>query len=168
MGTEISKPLMGTARILFDEGGGLADLGNIPDISLDTAIKTLERWVSLDGQKVLDFTHVIGKSISLKFKLDDLDENNLARVFAGSAPVAVSETQKKVVVLERCIVEGNAQMIFTTSKGKPFTWIVHRCELRIEGGMKLTVENWCDVSFVLNVLPGSGNPTEPFGHVLIG
>ncbi len=244
---QLSRPLAGTARLFFDDGGGLADVGNIPDISIEPAIKTIERYVCMNGERVLDFNHTVGKSLTLKLKLDDLGDaqsDNLARVFVAStedlsvpggsvstpevfkaypgrfirtafgdisgcvlknsdgATTYVANTDyavddaaeglikiltggaitpgqdvkltydyagaelKKVIVLGKSIVEGKAVMLFKTSKGKSFTYIIHRCELKAEGGVKLVVENWSEANFTLNVLPSKDYPTEPFGRLI--
>lgn len=78
-----------------------------------------------------------------------------------------ASTEKKIKVLANLNpVEGKARLVFKAAAGYPFTWIVPKCNLRPEGDITLSAENWATADFVLDALFDTTVSGQPFGYIL--
>lgn len=72
---------------LLDAAGlpkGLRDLGNCLDFVVTVAITTLEHQSSRQGLKIVDKQVVIEQKATVKFKLDEINYENIAAFFSGT------------------------------------------------------------------------------------
>lgn len=63
------------------------DLGNCPEFSINVESETLEHASSQQGLKVVDKEVIISQKVNLSLTLDELNFENLALFFSGSAAV---------------------------------------------------------------------------------
>lgn len=64
--------------------GAYRDLGNSPEFIVTTTVTTLDHESSRRGLKVVDQTLTITEKVEVKFKLDELNDENVAVYLSGS------------------------------------------------------------------------------------
>lgn len=92
-----SDYLIGSGRVFFNDGNGFLDLGNIPSISLQRAVTTLEHFTFSDGARQRDKTLVTESSMGLSFNIDEFNAPNLNILAFGNGVTTSSQTASSVV-----------------------------------------------------------------------
>lgn len=94
---------------------GWRDLGNAPEFNINVEVETLEHQSSREGLKVTDKEVVISQKINVSFQLDEINFQNLALFFSGTASAAaltnpaiagVAETEFITTALDYSAVGG--------------------------------------------------------------
>ena len=67
------------------DASGWRDLGNAPEFSVSNEVETLEHQSSRQGLKITDKEVTISQKINLAFTLDEINFQNLALLFSGTA-----------------------------------------------------------------------------------
>jgi len=238
---------LGGATVWFDDGNGLLNLGNIPNVSLVRAIEKLEHFTPKDGQRKKDKSIVTTASLALNLTMDEFSKNNLDLLMYGNGDTSVDQSSGSAtdeaatapLELDRSIFtafsnysslvvtgpagtpvyvlgtdyeetdpvegeikiisggtvtagatleldysyaaralnqvlpgtdfvkEGNARLLFQTSAGKKFKWIIPNCALEVDGETDLSSETWSEAAVSLQVLV---DPllatTQPYGRII--
>lgn len=68
--------------------GGYRDLGNAPEFNVSVEVETLEHQSSREGLKTVDKEVVVSQKINISFQLDEINFQNLALFFSGTATAA--------------------------------------------------------------------------------
>lgn len=95
MGSE--NYLIGSGRVFFNDGNGFLDLGNIPSISLQRAITTIDHFTFSNGARQKDHSLVTESSIGLSFNIDEFNAQNLNILMFGNGTTASNQTGASVV-----------------------------------------------------------------------
>lgn len=80
------------ARIKNGAVGAYRWLGNVPSLSLDTKVDTKEHKESYTGQRATDKVITTGKEITVKFSLEEIQDENLLMAFQGTKETVAGQT----------------------------------------------------------------------------
>jgi hypothetical protein len=73
----------GGVKLIFDDGTGERDLGNITDLDIETGTEELEHFSNRSGKRLKDKIIVLEEKLNLKFKFDEPVIENLRYYFKG-------------------------------------------------------------------------------------
>jgi hypothetical protein len=99
----------GGIRLLFDDGNGYRDLGNIVELDLEPGSDELEHFTNRSGKRSKDKTLIIEEKIMFNFTLDEVNIENMKLFFRGGSISNVgagtdTATDVKVTVNETMFV----------------------------------------------------------------
>ncbi|MEE8574204.1 MAG: hypothetical protein V3T30_02225 [Thermodesulfobacteriota bacterium] len=77
-------------------------------------------------------------------------------------------TRNKIKPGNTLTLEGSARLEFKALNGKPLTWVIPNCALKVEGSLELASENWSESDITIEVLKSTAVAGEPYGYLLIG
>lgn len=172
----INKLTVGGANIWIGinvESSTLNKIGNITVGAITPNNTYVEHFISDKGARRKDKEVAITKGINVSFTFDEIDGTNLDRFVLGSANSATSLKQISYV-LSRSFVECRAIIDFKTNVGKSFRYVIPKANLKADGGLPLTAEDWMSANMTLECLhhssyyPGDkrlGSTLAPFGFL---
>jgi hypothetical protein len=73
----------GGVKLIFDDGTGERDLGNITDLDIETGTEELEHYSNRSGKRMKDKVIVLEEKLTIKFKFDEPVIENLRYYFKG-------------------------------------------------------------------------------------
>jgi len=143
--------------------------GNITVAELTPDTTYVDHFISVKGDRRKDKSVAVTKSINISFTFDEMNDENIRRFVLGSAINAASQT----IVMDKEILEGRAVLNFQTDVGNNFIYVIPSCNLKSDGGIGFTSEDWMSGNFILEVLYNDsynleGSPSTskaPFGYI---
>ena len=128
----------------------------------------VEHFISVQGDKRKDKEIAVSKVISIPFTFDELSDENVRKFMMGRS---ITATQS--VVMDVNSFEGRAVLNFQTDVGNHFIYYIPKCNLKADGGLSFTSEDWMSGNFVIEVLYsstykiyGSSTATKaPYGYL---
>jgi hypothetical protein len=144
--------------------------GNITVAEIAPDVTYAEHFISVQGSRRRDKLAAVTKNISIPFTFDEMTNVNIQRFMLGTNPDA---TSSNMPVMKKEYLEGRAILNFQTDVGNNFIYVVPKCNLRAEGGLGFTAEDWMTGNFVLDVLYHSTYKVEasyaletaPYGYI---
>ena len=174
----ISDLTVGQAVLYFAEGqasdpnstqqADTTTFGNISVAEMTPEVTYAPHFISVKGNRRMDKEVAISKTISIPFTFDELSDENVRKFMMGRA---ITATQS--VVMDKNTFEGRAILNFQTNVGNHFIYYVPKCNLKADGGLGFTSEDWMSGNFVIEVLYsdtykiyGSASATKaPYGYL---
>ena len=128
----------------------------------------VEHFISVQGDKRKDKEIAVSKIISIPFTFDELSDENVRKFMMGRS---ITATQS--VVMDVNSYEGRAILNFQTDVGNHFIYYIPKCNLKSDGGLSFTSEDWMSGNFVIEILYsdtykiyGSSTATKaPYGYL---
>jgi hypothetical protein len=123
------------------------NLGNIVTSEFGSDTTYVDHYIHSCGKRVKDKVAANTFSLSIPFTFDEMNEDNLQRFFLAS-----SLGTHKLAPLEEPIKEGSAQLVFRTDVGQDLTYFMPKVQIRPDGPMSISDEEWWTGPMVLEVL----------------
>lgn len=136
------------------------NLGNINTAEFSPDLTYLEHFVvSSSGDQRKDHVVTSGKSLTIPFTFDEMNEANMRRYFQGDDVSASASVATPVFkVMTNTLEYGSAQIYFRTDIGNDLVYLIPKCTLRPDGSMAMNTEDWWSGPMVLEVLHNSWTP----------
>jgi hypothetical protein len=167
--------MYGDGDTVIDQSSGTAvtELATTP-IELDRSIFTEFQAIS-----ALVVTGAAGTPVYVlgtDYELEDAAEGAIKILSGGTVtaalPIEIDYTYDDIVrnqVLPGTdfVKEGNARILFKTSAGLKFMWIIPNCALEVDGETDLSAETWSEAAVSLQVLVDQAlAATQPYGRII--
>jgi hypothetical protein len=123
------------------------NLGNIVTSEFGSDTTFVDHYIHSCGKRVKDKVAANTFSLSIPFTFDEMNEDNLQRFFLAS-----SLGTGKLAPLEEPIKEGSAQLVFRTDVGQDMTYFMPKVQIRPDGPLSISDEEWWTGPMVLEVL----------------
>jgi len=138
------------------EEADFVDRGNSPGISFSLQITKLKHNSMRTGTKTVDKTKVTERGYTLKFKLDELSQTNLALLVGGTVDGNTIHAMTDV--------EAQWALRFIENNGsgaENITWNWWKCTIAPDGDTNLiSLDNFKEMSFTAEGLDDSANHPE--------
>jgi len=176
--TNASNLTVGQAVLYFAEGqasepnatkqADTTTFGNITVAEITPDVSYAEHFISVKGNRRKDKEVAISKTISIPFTFDELSDENIRKFMMGRD---ITATQS--VVMDKNTFEGRAILNFQTNVGNHFIYYIPKCNLKSDGGLGFSSEDWMTGNFVIEVLYSDtyriyGDPSAtkaPYGYL---
>jgi hypothetical protein len=143
--------LEASAAVSAGKGGAFRttgrSLGNIVTSEITSDTTFLEHYISDCGRRKKDKVAANSINVSIPFTFDEMNENNLKRFFLAS-----SLGDGKLAIMEEPITEGSAQLVFRTNVGQDLTMFLPKVQIRPDGALSISEEEWWTGPLVLEIL----------------
>lgn len=164
----------GATDASYTSGTITAEVPAVGDVYKDRIFFTAKGNIS--AVVVKDSTAVTTYVLNTDYSIVDAVSGAIKIITAGAITNGQSlkvdyayaaSTEKKILVLSNpSPAEGKARFDFKSAAGKPFSWIVPKCNLKPDGDLSLTSENWAAAGFVMEALYDTTISGQPFGYIL--
>ena len=137
-------------------------LGNIVTAEITPDVTYIEHFISDNGQRKRDFTAVSEIKVSIPFTFDEMNSGNIQKFFLGSLLAT-----DRIAPFEEPLVNGCAQLYFTTNVGQDLVYYIPKCTIRPDGGMAMNAEDWWTANMVIDVwhYDTSDWASKPYGYM---
>lgn len=147
--TGIANDASTAARLLYT-------LGNLDTCSLTPTYTTLDHYIVVNGSRTKDKSIITEKNLSITATFDEMNVGNLQRFL-----MATNDDSTAGAVMENVAAEGSAVLVYKSTYGTNFMYVIPRCALISEGDLAFSGEAWIKGGLKLNVLSLTGfNPTS--------
>ena len=140
---EAKNPTVGTTVATL-----MISFGNITVAEIAPDVSYAEHYISVKGNRRKDKQVAVSKSISIPFTFDELNTNNIRLFMLGTTINAASY----MPVMKKESFEGRAIINFQTDVGNNFIYVIPKVNLRADGALGFSSEDWMAANFVLEVL----------------
>lgn len=123
------------------------NLGNIVTSEINPDVTYLDHFISKCGKRYRDKVSANTVNLTIPFTFDEINENNLKKFFLAS----LVDTNK-LAVFEEPVMEGSAQLVFKTDVGADLTYFMPKAQIRPDGALSISEEEWWTGPLVLDVL----------------
>lgn len=154
----------GVLQIKKLPSGTYEDIGNCVELTVETKIDKLEHFASRTGTKTKDKSVVQQKTVTLKFKLDEIAQDQLALYFQG-----IIDDEYTIRPLMADEAEYSIKFTPDYQTGEEWELEFWRVSISAAGALNLIkTGEWAELEFEGEVLAdATGHPTNPwFGMTL--
>ncbi len=139
--------------------GAYRNIGNVIDVTEETAVEKIEHYKSSSELRTKDKTTVIESNLTVSFTMEEITRDNLVYYMQGT------KSGDKVFHLSGVTNEHTLKFVANNPVGPNFTTVYHRGAMSPAGAKSLIGEEWMGMPTQFEVLDDTtNNPTNPMGY----